>query len=73
MIEATVRKKRNCSNFERGILMLDSYRRPFNLLMPENTDRYRTFIGAFFTIVTLIVVLSYASYKFNDLLNQSDY
>ena len=41
--------------------------------MPSNTDRYRTFVGTFFTIVTLIIVLSYATYKFNDLLNQSDY
>ena len=73
MIETKIRRSSACSKFERGVLMLDSYKRPFSLLMPENTDRYRTFVGAFFTIVTLLVVLSYASYKFNDLLNQSDY
>ena len=50
---------------------MDRYRTPFRLLMPGNTDQYRTIIGTVFTVLTLSLVLSYATYKLQDLLDLS--
>ena len=54
-------------------MILDRYRTPFRLLMPGNTDQYRTVLGTIFTILTLLLVMSYGSYKFQVLLDYQDY
>ena len=63
-----------CKKYQKHVVVLDQYRTPFRLLLPGNTDQYRTVLGTVFTILTLSLVLSYATYKLQDLLDlSSDY
>ena len=41
--------------------------------MPDHRDRYRTLLGAFLSLITLVLVTMYAGYKFNDLMHYNDY
>ena len=41
--------------------------------MPDHEPRYRSLVGAFFSLFTLVLVISYASYKFIDLMEFNDY
>ena len=41
--------------------------------MPDHRDRYRTLLGSFLSIITLILVLAYGGYKFTDLMEYNDY
>ena len=63
-----------CKRYQKHVVVLDRYRTPFRLLLPGNTDQYRTVLGTIFTVLTLSLVLSYATYKLQDLLDlSSDY
>ena len=42
-------------------------------MMPGNTDQYRTFLGSTFTIITLLLIMSYTTIKFSSLTDQADY
>ena len=63
----------SCGSFEQKILMFDLYEKPFNFLMPDHRDRYRTILGSFLSILTFVLVLLYAGYKFGNLVNYEDY
>ena len=52
---------------------MDLYNRPFSFLLPNGAERHRTFCGAFISILIILVILSYASYKFLDMYNYGDY
>ena len=52
---------------------MDLFRTPFRLIMPGNTDQYRSMLGSIFTIITLMLLLSYASFKFSTLAKYEDY
>ena len=43
------------------------------MMLPDNNDRYKTQLGACLSVLTIIVMLSFASYKMSVLLTQSDY
>ena len=62
-----------CKKFQKKILMLDRYRTPFRLMMPGNNDQYRTFLGSTFSIITLLLIMSYTTIKFSGLTDQADY
>ena len=42
-------------------------------MLPDGTDQYRSFLGAMLSILTLITLLGYASFKFESLVSFSDY
>ena len=69
-------KQQKLSGVERcqlKAISLDLYKKPFSLLSPNGKEAYGTFIGSLFSIVTLVIILSYASYKFLNLINYTDY
>ena len=41
--------------------------------MPDEKDEYRTFAGALLTVITVIIVLVYAGFKLQTLLDYKDY
>ena len=41
--------------------------------MPDGEGQYKSFLGSIFSIITLLTMLSYASYKFTALISYSDY
>ena len=51
------------------MLTLDLYREPFRVLLPDNEGKYRTLLGAIFSLATMFVLLTYAGFKFNTLVN----
>ena len=63
----------SCGSFEQKILMFDLYEKPFNFLMPDHRDRYRTILGSFLSLITFVLVMGYAGYKFGNLLDYKDY
>ena len=63
----------SCGSLEQKILMFDLYEKPFNFLMPDHRDRYRTILGSFLSILTFVLVLAYAGYKFGNLVSYKDY
>ena len=42
-------------------------------MMPNQNDYYRSYLGTFMSLLTIIIIISYASFKFRDLLQFSDY
>ena len=66
----TKKEKASCSN---KMLVMDIYRRPFYFLLPDGADQHRTCCGAVFSLLIVLVILSYASYKFLDMLSFGDY
>ena len=52
---------------------MDLYNKPFYFLLPSGDPKHRTVCGAFVSILIIIVILSYASYKFLDMYNYGDY
>ena len=53
--------------------MIDLYRRPFEFLMPDHMPAYRTFIGSFLSLLTVIILVFYSAYKGVQLTNMLDY
>ena len=66
----TKKQRMSCSN---KMLVMDLYKRPFNFLLPDNADKHRTCCGAVFSILIILVILTYASYKLQDMLSFGDY
>ena len=50
------------------LLRFDMYRQPFLFLMPDHEPSYRSCVGTVLSILTLILVTSYSTYKFIDLI-----
>ena len=48
---------------QKATLKFDLYKQPFRLLLPDEKDEYRTFVGAMLTIVTVITVVVYGGLK----------
>ena len=66
-------KASGCTSFQRRLLTLDMYRRPFLLLLPDENDMYRTLLGSVLSILTLTLVLTYAGFKTTDLVSMRNY
>ena len=58
---------------QRKILVFDFYKRPFFFFLPDGHSQYRTFIGAILSIMTTVLVITYAGFKIRDLMNRYDY
>ena len=68
-----MQKKKQRTSLSNKMLSMDLYRRPFYFLLPDNSEKHRTCCGAVFSIFIILVILSYASYKFVDMLSFGDY
>ena len=62
-----------CDSFFESVLYVDLYRTPFLFLLADNKDKYRTYFGGCFSIITVILVLFYASFKFVNMTDLIDY
>ena len=47
-----------------SFLRFDIYKQPFGLLLPDRQSTYRTFAGAMLSLFTIVVVLSFGTFKF---------
>ena len=68
--DQTLTRSQSC---QRGTLRFDLYKQPFRMLLPDQKDEYRTFIGAVLTISSIITVLVFATFKIDTLVNYIDY
>ena len=66
-------KMNACDTFHEGIMFIDLYRRPFLFMFSDDYDKYRTFWGGCFSIVTVILVLTYASFKYVQMTDLQNY
>ena len=62
-----------CLSCQERFLLLDIYRQPFRLLLPDESGMYRTFMGSMLSLLTIVTVIIYGGYKTNDLVNKRDY
>ena len=62
-----------CGSFNKKILSLDIYAKPFEYLLPDHQIHYKTHTGAFFSILTILIVLSYAVFKTGNILARETY
>ena len=58
---------------QKRMLGLDFYRQPFHLILPDQSDRYRSFIGSIMSLITSVLLLLYAGYKLNIMVRYRDY
>lgn len=63
-------KKSNC---KKRTLLLDIYKEPFLLQLPDKQDKYQTMSGAILSVLTFVLLLSYAIVKIDDLISLQDY
>ena len=63
-------KRKSC---KQRALVLDIYKEPFKLLMPDGSDKYRTSCGAILSCLTLIILMSYAIFKLQSLLENKNF
>ena len=54
-------------------MRFDMYRQPFQFLMPDHDSAYRSVVGTILSILTLILVISYSTYKLIDLTQLNNY
>ena len=75
-VALSIRHQQNLSTFDRcqkSTLRFDLYKQPFRLLLPDEKDTYRTFVGAMLTIFSIILVLVYAGFKVGNLFALDEY
>ena len=53
-----------CIAAKRFALNLDIYKQPFTFFMPDEKPMYRTLLGTFLSIFTIVIVLFTGIYKF---------
>ena len=66
-------KESSCDRCQKGALVFDLYRRPFRLFLPDEQAMYRTLCGAGLSIFTMILMISYASWKLLTMFSRLDY
>lgn len=55
------------------LLILDIYKEPIRLVLPDGKGLYRTSCGAILTLFTITVLVAYAVFKIEDLIDIKDY
>ena len=63
---------RGFDRFIDAVLLFDIYGSNMELLLPKDRRKHKTVLGAILTVATLILFLSYATYKGFVLLNSAD-
>ena len=64
------RRAGSCDRLSEKFINIDLFGRPFTLMLPNEHRYYKTLVGAVMTLVTVIVVVSYAVYKLQLLIDQ---
>lgn len=67
------KRSKKLSGFSAKYLGLDIYRQPFRLLLPDGNGMYRTFLGSLLSIITLVLIITYGSFKASELFSKQDY
>lgn len=68
-----VKSLTGCDKFQQQVLAFDLYRRPFRLFLPDDQAMYRTLLGSFLTLITLVTVFFYAGWKLMTMFTLTDY
>lgn len=68
-----VRRIHWSDKFWKGFLNLDIYRQPFTLLLPDGKNQYRTVAGSLLSIISVLLIFSYASYKYTKMVSLQNY
>ena len=58
---------------QQKFLDLDLYQQPFMFLLPDERDKYRTFLGSLLSLATFITITVFAAYKLADHYADKDY
>lgn len=61
-----------CSRLTQRALILDSYGRPFLFMLPNHNQRYKSILGSMCTVFILSIVLIYAIYKYELLVDKEE-
>ena len=59
--------------WQHRFMKIDLFAQPFRLLLPDREDKYRSILGAVFSLGTLIILIGYALYKIQELTVNLDY
>ena len=62
--------KSSCSKFGEKALLIDSFGRPFEFMLPNGAKKYKSLVGSIATLVTVIIVALYAVYKWQLLIDK---
>ena len=62
-----------CDKFQSKALELDLYRRPFLFYLPDRKTMYRSLLGSVLSVITVSIMLSYATYKLVELSSLNSY
>ena len=68
-----MKKKPACAPLLNIALSLDQFKQPVELILPDNQRRYRTNMGACFSLWMFVTLIGYAFYKMDNLLSYYDY
>ena len=66
-------KETACNKFKTKSLSLDLYRRPFYFLMPDHRETYNTWMGSVLSLLTIVIVFTYAAYQMIILVSLDQY
>lgn len=61
-----------CGGLTQRALILDSYGRPFLFMLPNSKQRYKSILGSMCTVFIISVVLIYAVYKYQLLIDKEE-
>ena len=61
-----------CSSFVNKSLLADVYGRPFLFMLPNHQQKYKSIVGSVCTIFAISVVLTYAIYKYELLVDKDE-
>ena len=62
-----------CDALYQKTLWFDMYQTPFQLLLPDHNENYRTFVGSILSLLTMTILLAYMIYKAQILFELDDY
>ena len=67
------RGRSSCDALKQKMLVFDHQAKPVQFLMPDQEPKYRSFLGAIISLITILLVISYAFYKITDLIEFNSY
>ena len=62
--------KSGCSKVGEKALIIDSFGRPFEFLLPNGAKKYKSLVGSIMTLFTIIVVAVYSIYRWQLLIDK---
>ena len=62
-----------CEKFQRTLLKFDFYKQEFHWILPDNNDMYRSLVGSTMSILTQLIILTFAMYKLAEMSDNAEY